>query len=129
MSKGHFSAYCCFVLHIYNKVLLCNQGGSVPQCGTALFVRRWFHVSFVLSLFVPYPTFFWCLGKAELRDCGITWISLLIFLGWKNSKLETQVGLKSLTWITLIMICYIVPWWPSWLSDQIAFSNPESDVV
>ena len=27
------------------------------------------------------------------------------------------------------MICYIVPWWPSWLSDQIAFSNPESDVV
>ena len=29
----------------------------------------------------------------------------------------------------LIMICYIVPWWPSWLSDQIAFSNPESDIV
>ena len=23
----------------------------------------------------------------------------------------------------------IVPWWPSWLSDQIAFSNSESDVV
>ena len=29
----------------------------------------------------------------------------------------------------LIMICYIVPWWPSWLSDQIAFSNSESDDV
>ena len=29
----------------------------------------------------------------------------------------------------LIMVCYIVPWVPSWLSDQIAFSNPESDVV
>ena len=27
-----------------------------------------------------------------------------------------------------IMICYIVPCWPSWLSDQIAFSNSESDV-
>ena len=27
------------------------------------------------------------------------------------------------------MICYIVPWWPSWLSDPIAFSNSESDVV
>ena len=27
------------------------------------------------------------------------------------------------------MICYIVPWWPSWLSDQIAFSNSASDVV
>ena len=44
-------------------------------------------------------------------------------------KLEAQVGQKSLTWIRLIMICYIVPWWQSWLSDQIAFSNPESDVV
>ena len=44
-------------------------------------------------------------------------------------KLEVQVGQISLTWIRLIMICYIVPWWPSWLSDQIAFSNPESDVV
>ena len=33
-------------------------------------------------------------------------------------------GQKLLTWIRLI----IVPWWPSWLSDQIAFSNPESDV-
>ena len=39
------------------------------------------------------------------------------------------MGQKSLTWIRLIMICYIVPWWPSWLSDQIAFSNSESDVV
>ena len=27
------------------------------------------------------------------------------------------------------MICYIVSWRPSWLSDQIAFSNPVSDVV
>ena len=43
--------------------------------------------------------------------------------------LEAQVGQKLLTWITLIMICYIVPWRPSWLSDQIAFSNSESDVV
>ena len=38
------------------------------------------------------------------------------------------MGQKSLTWIKLIMICYNVQWWPSWLSDQIAFSNPESDV-
>ena len=43
--------------------------------------------------------------------------------------LEARVGQKSLSWIRLIMICYIVPWWPSWLSDQIAFSNSESDVV
>ena len=39
------------------------------------------------------------------------------------------MGQKSPTWIWLIMICYIVPWWPSLLSDQIAFSNSESGVV
>ena len=32
-------------------------------------------------------------------------------------------------WIRLIMMCYIVPLWPAWLSDQIPFSNSESDVV
>ena len=32
------------------------------------------------------------------------------------------MGKKSLTWIRLIIICYTVPRWPSWLSDQIAFS-------
>ena len=46
-----------------------------------------------------------------------------------NKKLKAQVDQKSLLWITLIMICYISPWWQSWPSDQIAFSNPESDVV
>ena len=30
-------------------------------------------------------------------------------------EIEAQVGQKLLTWIRLIMICYIVPWWPSWL--------------
>ena len=29
----------------------------------------------------------------------------------------------------LITIWYILPWWPSWLWDQTAFSNPEADVV
>ena len=28
------------------------------------------------------------------------------------------MGQKLITWIRLIMIGYIVPWWPSWLSDQ-----------
>ena len=41
-------------------------------------------------------------------------------------KLEAQVGQKSLTSIRLIMICYIVPWWPSWISEQKDFSNSES---
>ena len=39
------------------------------------------------------------------------------------------MGQKSLTWIRLIMIPYIVPWWSSWLSDQTAYGNSESDVV
>ena len=39
------------------------------------------------------------------------------------------MGQKSLTWIRLMMTCYIVPRWTSWLSDQIAFSNSESAVV
>ena len=46
-----------------------------------------------------------------------------------KKTLEAQVVQISLTWIKLIMICYILPWWPSCLSDQIAFSNPESNVV
>ena len=37
-------------------------------------------VTFVLSLFVPYLFFFWCLGKAVLRDYRISWVSSLIFL-------------------------------------------------
>ena len=36
-------------------------------------------MAFVLSLFVPHLSFVWCLWKAVLRDCGISWISSLIF--------------------------------------------------
>ena len=35
-------------------------------------------MAFVLSLFVPDLSFFWCLGKAVLRDCGISWVYSLI---------------------------------------------------
>ena len=44
-------------------------------------------------------------------------------------ELQAQVGQKLPTWIRLIMICYIVQWWPFWLSDQIAFRISESDAV
>ena len=48
----------------------------------------------------------------------------------KDQKiLKAEVGQISLTLIRLIMIRYIVPWWPSWLKDQNALRNPESDVV
>ena len=47
---------------------------------SSLFVRPWFHVAFILSVFVPYLTFFCCPGEAVLRDCGIiSWVALLIF--------------------------------------------------
>ena len=41
-------------------------------------------------------------------------------------KLKAPVDQKSLTWIRLIKLCYIVPWWPSWLSDQIALAIKNS---
>ena len=47
----------------------------------------------------------------------------VLFSVQKKTKLEAQVGQKSLTWIRLF-ICYIVPWWPSWMLDQIATKAP-----
>ena len=35
--------------------------------------------AFVLSLFVPHISFFWYLVSAVLCECGIFWVSLLIF--------------------------------------------------
>ena len=34
---------------------------------------------FVLSLFVPRLSFFCCFETAVLRDCGISWVSSLVF--------------------------------------------------
>ena len=59
-------------------------------------------------------------------DFVMTWLMEYIYT---VPALEAHVGLKLLIWIRLIMICYIVPLRPSGLSDQIAFSNSESDVV
>ena len=36
------------------------------------------YMAFVLLLFVSHLSFFWCLGKAVLRDCGIS-LDILIF--------------------------------------------------
>ena len=38
------------------------------------------YVAFVLSLFVSHLSFIWCLGRAVLRDCGVSWVSSLIFM-------------------------------------------------
>ena len=37
------------------------------------------YVAFVLSFFVHHLSFFWCLGKAVLGVCGISWLPSLIF--------------------------------------------------
>ena len=63
------------------------------------FVHQWFHmrcllflVFFFFPLFVPHLSF-WCLGKAFLCDCGISWVSSLIFwprnVGWFGHSLFT----------------------------------------
>ena len=36
-------------------------------------------VAFVSSLVVPHLSFIWCHGRAVLRDCGISWVSSLVF--------------------------------------------------
>ena len=35
------------------------------------------YVASVLSLLFPHISFFWCLGKVALHDCGISWVSLV----------------------------------------------------
>ena len=35
------------------------------------------YVAFALSLCASHLSFFWCLGKAVLRDCSIFWVSSL----------------------------------------------------
>ena len=37
------------------------------------------YVAFVFSLFVPNLSYFWCLRRAVLRVCGISWVSSLFF--------------------------------------------------
>ena len=47
-----------------------------------------FYVALVLYLFVPYLSFFWCLGMNVLRDYGISLISLLIVLYFETTAIQ-----------------------------------------
>ena len=60
--NGPITARCRFIKNAYSAL----QGGS--------------YVTFVLSLFVPHLSLFWCLQKAVLPDCGVSWVSSLIGL-------------------------------------------------
>ena len=46
-------------------------------------------VGFVLSLFVPHSSSFWCLGWAVLFDCGISWIISNIF--YQTAQMPTLI--------------------------------------
>ena len=49
------------------------------------------YVAFLLSLFAHPISFFWCLGRTVLRDCGISWVYLLKRLVWhQKSKRKVQ---------------------------------------
>ena len=37
------------------------------------------HEAFVLLVFVPHLAFFWSIGRGVLCNCGISWVSSLIF--------------------------------------------------
>ena len=94
--NSRFYAPVVFLLTVQRRSLCCSS----------LFVRRWFHSYNVASTsmqrhdvastfkrrcinvicplgcdvcFVICPSF-WFLGKAVLSECGISWVSLLIFL-------------------------------------------------
>ena len=48
-------------------------------CSSSSFLRRWFHMWRLLSLFVPHLSL-WCVGKTVLRYCAVSWVSSLISL-------------------------------------------------
>ena len=52
-----------------------------------------------LSLFVPHLSYFWCLRKAVLRDCGMSWISTLTFLASPKKALHIRAGTWCLHYI------------------------------
>ena len=70
----------------------------------ASFVHRWFHVAFILSLFVTHLSFFWCLGGGGLcvmtvlfPGCLLLYIdipcklSYLYYTYWLQSSYQGQV--------------------------------------
>ena len=73
------------------------------------------YLEFVLSLFVPHLSFFWCLGKTVFRDCGIILVSSLVFLMYRkaNEKLKNVVFFFSL-WKAVecihchLGLCYLI---------------------
>ena len=65
-----------FVIWLLTRQLF--QGGSSAAVLLSSSVAS--YEVFVLSLFVPHLSFLWCLRKAVLRGCTISWASSLVSL-------------------------------------------------
>ena len=52
-------------------------------------------MAFVLSIFVPNLSFFWCLGKAVIRDCGISLVSSHIFGLYASKRCDLSLKRQS----------------------------------
>ena len=64
------------------------QGGSSIRI-LCLYIRLWFHMWCLCCPYVfPHFLFFLCLGRAVLRDCSISMVSLLILLPRKGHTHE-----------------------------------------
>ena len=57
------------------------------------FFLFFFFFVFFFSLFVPYLSIIWCLRKAVLPDCGISWVSLHMFIQTEE-YMDVQNNLK-----------------------------------
>ena len=81
-----------FSIYLNRRVFVMGLSGvtyflpHVEQKGAVVLLQFFFvcasvvsYVAFVLSLFVPHLSFLCCLGRAAPRDCGISWVSSLIF--------------------------------------------------
>ena len=93
-----------FVVRWFNYVFRESKAGFPTDRSKAITLMQLFvcvsvvsYVAFTLSLFVPKLSFFWCLGKAVLTDCGISWVSSLICLKLSHMNLLTKMGAQTKT--------------------------------
>ena len=70
-----------FLLTLPTRIFCCSS--SLCVCVS--------YVTFMLSfVFPPHLSYFWCLGRAVLRDCGISWVSSLLFFDDSFPKISTR---------------------------------------
>ena len=80
------------------------------------------YVAFVSLLFVPHLVLFWLQKTAELRFCGISWISSLIYC----SVLSTSIAMSSP--IFRVNTAIENPVWKAFITIN-AFNSPRQFIV